>query len=691
MTPPRAVCSGVCALLLLAPAVGQPPPAVDLVLTDRLHHLRSGTTREWSDFPTQPEGPALVLPFQSSANPGERTLRLRHRDVKQAWRVRVNGRELARLPADEADTITYWPIPPGTLRDGANELRVDAEGASADDVMIGQIAVIDRTRTDVLTEATLDVTVREAPGGVPIPSRITVTDERGTLISLGNVSDAGQAVRPGIVYTRDGAARLTLPAGRYVLHAGRGFEYGVDRVTVDLARGATTSRRLSIRREVDTAGWAAMDPHVHTATYARHGDATIDERMLTLAGEGIELPVSTEHNIRVPFEERAGAAGVGERFTPLLGSEVTTPALGHFNVFPLPVGGGAIDQRAPDWTALHRAIDAAGDRPIVVLNHGRDVHGGFRPLGPARHLGIAGEDLDGWTLPANAMEIVNSGAVLSDGLALTRDWLGLLNRGLRMTPVGSSDSHDVARYIVGQGRTYLRCDDRQPHRIDTAHAIASLRAGTVMVSYGLLTEIDVAGHGPGELVEHAGGRLAVRVRVKGPGWTRADRVVLYANGVRVEDAAITDGAAAGLKWEGTWRLPAPAHDLHLVAVATGPGITAPHWPTAKPHQPTSPDFTPYVLGVSGAVFVDVDRNSTFESAAAYARRAVEGATTDRQLADRLARHDGAVATQAASLLRARDPSGFAARMRSLAGRVPSPVAAGLQAYLDAWPPHAIQP
>jgi hypothetical protein len=688
MTPPRAAWPAVLALVLaplpLLLATRQLPPAADLTLTDRLHHLRSGTTREWSEFPARAEGPALVLAFQSSANRGERTLRLRHRDVKLAWRVRMNDVTVARLPAGEADTIAYWAIPPGALRDGANELRIDAEGTSSDDVLIGQAVVIDRARADVLSEATVDVAVTEAPEGRAVPSRITVTDEQGTLVSLGNVSDPTRAVRPGVVYTRDGTVRLTLPAGRYVLHAGRGFEYGVDRATVDLARGATASRRFSIRREVDTAGWAAMDTHVHTATYAKHGDATIDERMVTIAGEGVELPVSTEHNMGVPFEARAQAAGVRAYFTPVPGTEVTTPTLGHFNVFPLAPAGGAIDHRAPDWAALRRAIDAAGDRPIVVLNHGRDLHGGFRPLGASRHLGVAGEDLDGWTLPANAMEIVNSGAVLSDGLALPRDWMGLLNRGLTLTPVGSSDSHDVARYIVGQGRTYVRCADRQPDRIDPVHAIDSLRAGRVMVSYGLLAEIDVAGHGPGEQVSHAGGDLAVRIRVKGPGWTRADRVALYANGLRVRDVTIRGGTDAGLKWEATWRLPAPSHDVHLAAVALGPGIAAPYWPTAKPYQPTSPDFTPYVLGVSGAVFVDADRNGTFESARAYAQRVLADAPTDRQLAERLARHDGAVATQVASLLRAQDPAGVEARTRSLMRQVPATVADGLQAYLDAW-------
>jgi hypothetical protein len=673
---------GALGVLLLI-ALIQSTPTADLVLTGRMHHLRSGAAREWAEFPAQAEGAELVLAFDAAANRTERTLRLRHRDLKQAWRVQVNGNEVARLPMDEADTVTCWALPPGTLTDGRNELRIHGSGAASDDVLIGQISVIDRPRADVLAEATVDVAVHEEPGGHAVPSRITVADEHGTLVSLGNLTDPTHAVRPGVVYSRTGAVRLQLPAGRYVIYAGRGFEYSVDRVAVDLARGATASHRLTIRREVDTTGWAAMDTHVHTGTFARHGDATIDERMLTIAGEGLELPVSAEHNMRVDFETKARASDVRQYFTPVLGTEVTTAALGHFNVFPIPLDGRDIDQRSPDWVQLRESIAAAADRPVIVLNHGRDLHGGFRPLDPARHIGVAGQDLEGWPLPANAMEVVNSGAVMSDGLLLPRDWMGLLNRGLMLTPVGSSDSHDVTRYIVGQGRTYVRCDDRHPDTIDLARALDGFRRGQVMVSYGLLTEIDVAAKGPGELVGPRA-ELAVRIRVKGPGWTRARRVALYVNGARFREEAIPNGTNAGLKWEATWRLPTPSHDVHLVAVATGPGITAPYWPTAKPFQPTSTDFTPYILGMSGAVFVDADGSGRFESALDYARREMADASHDRRLVTRLGRYDAAVATQAASLLRAEDPTRFEATVRSLIQQAPSHVARGLQAYLDAW-------
>ncbi len=675
--------SGLLALLPVLIAVQQ-SPAADVVVTGRMHHLRSGAEREWAEFPEQPEAAELLLAFQSRPNEREQTLRLRHRDVKQLWRVRLNGKEIAQLPYDEADTITYWVVPPGTLREGRNELRIHSAARAPDDVLIGEVRLIDRPRAQVLADATLDVSVIENPGTRAIPSRITVANEEGTLVTVGNVSGPEAAVRPGVVYTRGGAVRLTLPAGRYVVYAGRGFEYSVARAEVELTRGSTASRTLAIRREVDTRGWAAMDTHVHTGTFAGHGDASVEERMLTIAGEAVELPVSTEHNMRVDFERRALDAEVRPHFTPVLGSEVTTPSLGHFNVFPLEPVSEAIDHKAPDWTRLREALGSADTGRVVVLNHGRDVHGGFRPLDRARHIGIAGERLDGWPLPANAMEVVNSGAVMTDALALPRDWMGLLNRGTILTPVGSSDSHDVSRYIVGQGRTYVRCDDdREPGGIDLRRVRERIRAGQVMVSYGLLTEIDVESRGPGELVA-ATKDLPVRIRVKGPGWTRARHVALYVNGEKVREEEIRDGSKAGVKWEATWRLPRPSNDVHLVAIATGPGVSAPYWPSAKPYQPTSIEFTPYVLGLGGPVFVDADRSGRFESAFEYARREVAKTDEAQRLVTALGGHDPAVATQAASLLRARDPEGFDAKIRSMIRMAPPGVAKGLRAYLDAW-------
>ena len=675
-----------CLFVLLLAALGAAP-----VIDGDMHHIRSGTEREWETFPETAEGRKLVVHFDASQNPAEQTLRLRQRDVKQVWRVRLNGRELAPLTQDENEIVAYLAVPPGALRDGDNELTVAADGGPnvpSDDVMLGDVALIPRPRSEMLSECGLRVEVTDGDQNTPLPCRITVADERGGLVTLGTPSSPTLAVRPGTVYTADGRADVRLPAGKYTVYAGRGFEYSLATMTIELRPGQTAERKLAIRHVVPTDGYVSCDTHVHTLTYSRHGDATLEERVITLAGEGIELPVATEHNLQVDYGGAAEKAGVRRYFTPVMGNEVTTVSLGHFNVFPIAPGRPLIYWNRRDWDALARGIaEVAPDPPpVVVLNHARDVHGGFRPFDATRFISIAGEFLDGKDPPANAIEVINSGATRADALELVRDWFGLLNRGHRITPVGSSDSHDVSRYIVGQGRTYVRYGDSDPGRIDMDEARRSLLAGRVNVSYGLLAEVAVNGHFcPGDLVP-ASDTLEVEVRVLGPEWTRATHVTLYANGVVIQEADIQRPAGepepAGLKWRQVWTLPRPKRDVYLVAVATGPGVTAPYWPTAKPYQPTSPKWEPYVLGLTGVVWVDADGSGRFDSAYDYAKRIVEECGADPPAIGRkLAEYDGAVAVQAASVLRATGVGDFQAACGEMLAVAGPATRRGIQGYL----------
>jgi hypothetical protein len=681
-TRPRTAALIAC-LAALAPA--RPTGAADL--DPKLHHLRAGATREWADFPAEAEGPALTVRFQSRANDAERALRLRQQDVKQAWRVLLNGKELGRLTTDENDTVIFLPVPAGRLVEGENVLRVEPAGAvPADDVRVGEIALDDRPVSAVLAEATVEVTVREArPGGesAPVPCRITVVDGRGALMTTGAVSTDRLAVRPGVIYTADGTARFGLPAGDYTVYAGRGFEYGTDSARLALKPGDSARKTLTIRREVPTDGWAACDTHVHTLTHSGHGDATDLERAVTIAGEGLELPIATEHNKQVSYHDAAVRAGVRDHFTPVVGNEVTT-AVGHFNIFPVKPDGPVPEYRVKDWKALFAGVEKSG-AGVVVLNHPRDLHLGFRPFGPGRHLTVTGASLDGWELRANAVEVVNSGAQQTDVMRLVRDWFGLLNRGLFLTPVGSSDSHDVSRFIVGQGRTYVRCKDDRPGAIDVEEAVRSLKAGRVLVSCGLLVDFTVGGkHGPGDLAP-VSGDVEVSARVLGPGWAEADRVELYANGVRVRSEAIRDGGRAGVKWSGTWTLPRPRHDVHLVAVASGPGVEGLFWPIAKPYQPTSPVVRKRVVAVTGAVWLDADGDGQRTSAYEYARR-LDRAAGGRwaEVVKSLAGYDEAVAAQAAGLLQAAGVEVAGREVREAARQAGPAVEAGFDAFAEAW-------
>src|SRR5688572_14558944 len=80
---------------------------------------------------------------------------------------------------------------------------------------------------------------------------------------------------------------------------------------------------------------------------------------------------------------------------------------------------------------------------VIVQNHPRDLHSNYRPFDPAHHISNIGENLQGRPFLANAMEVVNSGAMSSDPLQLVRDWLGMLTRGATVAAIGASDTHTV--------------------------------------------------------------------------------------------------------------------------------------------------------------------------------------------------------------------------------------------------------
>src|SRR4030095_7801539 len=135
------------------------------------------------------------------------------------------------------------------------------------------------------------------------------------------------------------------------------------------------------KREVPTGGYVAFDTHVHTLTHSGHGDASIAERMITLAGEGIELPIATDHNKHIAYRPDAERQGVRRYFTPVIGNEVTT-SVGHFNIFPTMVSARIPDFKQTTWGAIFDEIFARPGVRVAILNHARDLHSGTRPFGP---------------------------------------------------------------------------------------------------------------------------------------------------------------------------------------------------------------------------------------------------------------------------------------------------------------------
>ncbi|HEX5176702.1 MAG TPA: CehA/McbA family metallohydrolase, partial [Chthoniobacteraceae bacterium] len=392
----------------------------------------------------------------------------------------------------------------------------------------------------------------------------------------------------------------------------------------------------------------------------RHGDATIDERMLTLAGEGIELPIATDHNTHIDYRDAMRRTATGRWFTPVIGNEVTT-RVGHFNIFPVTPDASPPDANLTDWPQLLEAMRRTPGVRVIVLNHPRSIHSGFRPFDPENFNSVAGEARKSLAFGFDALEVLNSGAQQTDFMRVYRDWFALLNRGHRIVAVSGSDAHDVSRFIVGQGRTYIAAADNDPAHIDVDNACKNLREGRAFVSMGLLVNLTVNRRfSVGDLVTDQEPVLSVEAEVRGPSWIKGPtHVALFANGTQIREtdflkAIAGPNSAGGLKGRVAWPIPRPRHDIHLVAIATAPAVDEPFWAMTKPYQPNSIHWQGRAIGSTNPVWIDGDGDGKFSSARAYAERVVVADTTSiKGMLSLLAEYDEAVAIQAASICQIR--------------------------------------
>ncbi len=624
-------------------------------------YLGDPSTREWDDqLGVEAGGTVLERSFLVEGEPVESVLRIRQVDVRANWGVEVNGKKLGNLTQQDAALAKVFPVPASALVRGTNVVRVRPP-AGKDGIVVSEVRLEPRAAEGLLSEGGLDVRVR-VRGGTRVPCRVTVVDASGALAPFagGVGSSPGRAVRQGVVYTVDGDASVRLPAGEYEVFGGRGFEYSLASRRVKVVAGPSVGVELEIEREVPTEGWVAVDPHIHTKSFSGHGDATVEERLVTIAGEGIEVPIATDHNHHADYEDHAEKAGLGTKsrwYTPIRGNEFTTK-LGHFNVFPVRKGEPVPKADITSWKEVAARLRGLSETQVIQLNHPRDIFNGFQPLGPGQIDGLTGEQVGPHLFEFDAVEVANSGSLQNEIMVSVRDWMALVNRGHRVTATGSSDSHEVSRYIVGQGRTYVRAGDANVADISKEEVYRGFKEGRAVVSMGLFCDVTVgAKYGPGEVVPKDalgfGGSVTVDAVVYGPRWVQADRVELFVNGHSwgSREIAPVDGVK---KAAVRWTLQGLRSDAAVVVVATGPGVTQPYWDLPRPYQATSTHHVSRVLSLNNPVFVDVDGDGGFTAPFVRAKAIAGKVGVDEAKAWAEAlREDVAVSEQLQTLLRPR--------------------------------------
>jgi len=415
------------------------------------------------------------------------------------------------------------------------------------------------------------------------------------------------------VYTL-GQQTFILPPGSYTFIATRGYEYDSCTASASVDAGQTVDFTCTLHKVVDSDGWLAGDMHLHSEL-SIDAKTVAEQRVVQMLAEGIEFTPNTEHDFISSMQYLAEAtalpdptAAYADRLLHFVqGIEVSAPNA-HYNAYPAvnPPGtplyygiewfdayetGNTPIKPQPEQCRLMREKFSAG---IVQINHPSMDQGLFYDQEYDPAVGLAPYDKAAFDPSlADAVEIINSGSV---GNALDKvlpAWYSLLNQGVYLTGVASSDSHTDDNPSHSRVLVYVGHDSVEG--VSEDQWVAAIKDMKVAVSAGPFTDIRVGTAMPGDVADGSGGTVTVKATVQAPAWMPVTMAYLVANGEVVHtfeaaDLAEADGVRLSKDVELTL-----AKDTWVVLVAGAP--EADLWPE-KPGA--------RVLGVTNPLFVDVD-------------------------------------------------------------------------------------
>ena len=431
------------------------------------------------------------------------------------------------------------------------------------------------TTADLTLEAksTVIVNITDSDGN-PTPGRVSILCD-GTCTGFATLNDAdvgfhrkpdayGEIFWTGI----DGKAEIELPGGHgYRVVVSRGMEWSIwpgdagvtSGRAIQLDIGETETINAEIMKVVNTPNAISSDFHIHTIASP---DSTVahEDRVLNFMAEGVDVMVTTDHDIITDFAPAISALNAGDFITSMIGEEVTTSDLGHFNVFPIVKDdtktrrGGAIDWGNGDDLslepqALFDAMNAFPGEQVTQMNHAAslglikntksDVLRGIskaerkRKRLPEKADGPNG-DTGLWTDGFTAMELMN-GNSQSEFWKLAHWWFTMIGRGFIPTGTATSDTHKKYSHLGGVPRTYVFVDGMNDAKsFDEASFVNGVNSGNAIGTNGPFFTVLAANQGgtkvgPGNMIAAGGNPIEVEVNIQLPEWIDVSSLDYYFN------------------------------------------------------------------------------------------------------------------------------------------------------------------
>ncbi|MCK6550618.1 CehA/McbA family metallohydrolase [Myxococcota bacterium] len=483
----------------------------------------------------------------------------------------------ARVHVTEAE-------PAAAERDYVTQARTDANGRYTVPADPGRYAIVVAADGQVLSEtrpievaagrsATADFTLPR-PGtlawdvvddrGAKLPVKLSVAPRGRSPLEL--PSRFGEPVQAyglqATIFGWAGEGTHELPPGSYRVWISRGAEYEVEErdVTIESAKTATITATLV--RSIDTTGWLSTDTHIH-AQLSPDSPDLYPLKVSSMVSEGLEIPVSTEHEAIGDFNPTIRAMGLEAWIQGIVGSEITTTTYGHFNAFPLKPdptkpGNGRVDWYKKKPGETFAAIRANELDPFLQVNHPRSpAIGGY--------LSAMGFDPEAFTFARaddvsfdfDALEVAN-GCGLDEIETVSRDWFALLNRGHRVFATGSTDNHQTERGEMGFPRTYVRMPTDDPAAAQVPDVRTAFKAGRLVVTCGPFVEVKLGAAEIGDTARVAGDTITLDVRIAAPAWMSVSSLEVIVNGRVVATQAIDPPGASTERFDGEVTVPVSA-------------------------------------------------------------------------------------------------------------------------------------
>lgn len=493
----------------------------------------------------------------------------------------VNQRQLDVLAG--LDPATPLPFATGRATPPPTAFSLAASGATVD----LELAPEGRLRVELVDGAGVPL-----PGVVDLgwaagapPTSVVPDVLRGPL----GISSSGRAAW---AWTATGTLEIDALPGIYTLSAGHSWRHGRASVAeVEVAAGEVATVRLVLDEVVPRDGWLAVDPHLHGAP-SFDGALPMEDRLVTCAATGVDLPVTTDHDAIADYRSLATALGLDGRLLVVPGTEVTTLARGHFNLYPLDpaplsaANGGAEpwwDTPADTQELFDRMRRIAGPDGVIQVNHPRTP--GMFTVGDFQPATATPSAPDFWSWDFQTFELLNGG--VDDLEDMRRDWFALLDFGLLRVPIGASDSH--YRYIpCGLARTDVFLGTTDIGAVSIEDVRAALLAGHVVVASGTTLRATVTGSGapglPGDTL--VGETMTVRATVRAPDWIQPGTLRVYVGGEVAIEEAMPAVATNGVWLDGSWTVAVPADTWIVVEVAGTESLGA-TWRNSTPYAATN--------------------------------------------------------------------------------------------------------